>query len=511
MKHHMQWKVLCSDRGLRIYGITLTLLLLPITVLEGQEILIKNRHTQTVTGRFNTVQAGRYEFLPLRSFAEAVQIPYEIHSHRKQFVLQIPHNPVVIHAINPFVRVGARWRQMPVAALILDEEYYAPVSYFLDIIKDVMPLSLEFDPVQAIIWVKPIHEDVTNIQIDDKENGTLIRIAISQPIHPSNLFTSESNGWLYVDLYGGSTAGFKTSTASKNTNTIDRITAIQLSRDTARLGFRLLKKIKEKEVTVIASPPEIQIALRSHEEVPPALLDELEREREKWKIDLIVLDPGHGGRDPGALGVGGSKEKDFTLKIAKEAKLKIERELKVKVIMTRETDKFVPLEDRGKIANRAGGKLFISIHADSNPQKSLRGHTVYFMGPAKTEEARRVAQFENSVIRFEDSNSKYANLSETAFILAANAQNSYNKESEEFAAILDRELKSQQDAVGFGVRQAGFYVLHGTSMPNILLESAFISNKTDEKLLGTRAFQVSIAESICQSVKEFKNRYESAF
>jgi N-acetylmuramoyl-L-alanine amidase len=133
------------------------------------------------------------------------------------------------------------------------------------------------------------------------------------------------------------------------------------------------------------------------------------------------------------------------------------------------------------------------------------------MGPAKTEEARRVAQFENSVIRFEDSDSKYANLSETAFILAANAQNSYNKESEEFAAILDRELKSRQDADGFGVRQAGFYVLHGTSMPNVLLETAFISNKADEKLLGTRNFQVSIAEALCQSIKEFKNRYETAF
>jgi N-acetylmuramoyl-L-alanine amidase len=485
--------------------------LAPGGVLHGREIVVRDRQSNAVVSQLVTIQAGRYEFIPLQHFAEAVQIPCTINPAQKQFIMQIPHNPVVVHAINPFIRVGAHWRQMPIAALILDDEYYAPMGYYLSIIREALPFRLEYDAAQATIWISRDRMAVAGIEIDDMQNGTLIRIGLTQPINESNLFISESNGWLYADLYGGSSAGFKSSAALKNTNTVDRISTIQLSRDTARLGFQLLKKVKEREVKVISSPPEIQIALRTHDEVPAALLNELEREREKWKIDLIVIDPGHGGKDPGALGSGGTKEKDITLKIAKEIKSKIERELKIRVIMTRETDKFVPLEDRGKIANRAGGKLFISIHADSNPQKSLRGHTVYFMGPAKTEEARRVAQFENSVIRFEDSNSKYAGLSETSFILAANAQNSYNKESEEFAAMLDREIKSRQDADGHGVRQAGFYVLHGTSMPNILLETAFLSNKADEKMLATRNFHLSIAESVCKGIKEFKNRYESAF
>lgn len=487
------------------------LFLLLTTPLLAREVVIRERPSRVVTGRLATIQAGRYEFLPVRSFAETLQLPYELHANRKQFILQIPHNPVVLHAINPFIRVGTQWRQMPVAALIIDGEYYAPIDYFLDLVHTALPFGLEYDPAQATIWITKSSRGIAGLQIDDMQNGTLIRIGLNQPIQESNLFISESNGWLYVDLYGGNIASFKPASARKNTRTIDRISTIQLSRDTARLGFRLLKKVKEREVKVSQSPAEIQIALRTHAEVPVALLDELDREREKWKIDLIVIDPGHGGRDPGALGPGGTREKDFTLKIAREIRNKIERDLKIKVIMTRDADKFIPLEDRGTIANRAGGKLFISIHADSNPRKGLRGHTVYFMGPAKTEEARRVAQFENSVIKFEDANSKYANLSETSFILAANAQNSYNKESEEFAALLDRELKSRQDADGFGVRQAGFYVLHGTSMPNVLLETAFISNKTDEKLLGSRTFHLGIADAVCASIKAFKERYESAF
>ena len=485
--------------------------LAPGARLQGREIIVMEKQSNLIVSRFATIEAGRYEFIPLQSFAEAIQIPHSVSASRKQFTLEIPHNPVVVHAINPFIRVGGHWRQMPVAALILDGEYYAPLHYFLDAIREALPYRIEFDAARATIWISRSYMAVTGIQIDDKENGTFIRIALTQPLQESNLFISESNGWLYADLYGGSIAGFKASSARNSAKSIDRISTFQLSKDTARLGFRLLKKVKEKEIKIIAAPPEVQIALRTHAEVPPELLDELEKEREKWKIDLIVIDPGHGGRDPGALGKAGTKEKDFTLKIAREIKSTIERELKIKVILTRESDKFVRLEDRGNIANRAGGKLFISIHADSNPQRGLRGHTVYFMGPAKTEEARRVAQFENSVIRFEDSNSKYAGLSETSFILAANAQNSYNKESEEFAAILDREIKSRQDADGHGVRQAGFYVLHGTSMPNILLETAFISNKMDENLLSTRAFHINIAESVCKSIKEFKNRYESAF
>lgn len=478
--------------------------------LQAREILVKEKESKSSLGSFVTIEAGRYEFIPLRRFAEVLEIPCTIQSSRKQITLQIPHRPVTVHAINPFIHIGSSWRQMPVAALILDGEYYAPLTFFLEILREQFPFRIEMDQVTSTLWISRTRQNIVGVQIDDKENGTLIRIALSRPIQESNLFISETNGWLYADLYGGSIEGFSTTSVRRNTRTVERLSTIQLSRDTARLGFQLLKKVKEREVKVSNSPPEIQIALRSHEEVPASLLNELEREREKWKIDLIVIDPGHGGRDPGALGANGSKEKDFTLKIAKEIKAQIERELQVKVLMTRESDKFVPLEDRGNIANRAGGKLFISIHADSNPKKGLRGHTVYFMGPAKTEEARRVAQFENSVIRFEDSSSKYAGLSETAFILAANAQNSYNKESEEFAAILDREIKARQTAAGFGVRQAGFYVLHGTSMPNILLETAFISNKADEKLLATRAFHLSIASAVCQSIREFKERYEGA-
>ncbi|NLP12039.1 N-acetylmuramoyl-L-alanine amidase, partial [bacterium] len=136
------------------------------------------------------------------------------------------------------------------------------------------------------------------------------------------------------------------------------------------------------------------------------------------------------------------------------------------------------------------------------------GHTVYFMGPAKTDEARRVAQYENSVIEYEDSKKKYAGLSDAAFILAANASNSFNKESQDFADLVDKQLSDLPHAHSIGVRQAGFYVLYGASMPNLLIETGFASNRQDEKRLKDKATHRAIAKAITQGVREFKERYE---
>jgi N-acetylmuramoyl-L-alanine amidase len=132
------------------------------------------------------------------------------------------------------------------------------------------------------------------------------------------------------------------------------------------------------------------------------------------------------------------------------------------------------------------------------------------MGPAKTEQARKSAQLENSVIRFEDETSEYDDLSDAAFILSANAQNSYNKESQAFAAIVDREIAKGTRSRSIGVRQAGFYVLYGASMPNILIETGFISNRYDEQNLNSRSYLNSIAGAICRSIMEFKRRYETS-
>ena len=178
--------------------------------------------------------------------------------------------------------------------------------------------------------------------------------------------------------------------------------------------------------------------------------------------------------------------------------------------MTREDDTFIELHQRTAFANQNQAKLFISIHANSNPNRRVRGISTYFLVPPNTEEAREVAMRENSVIKYEDG-SKYAKLSNENFILSAMAQNVYNTESQDLAAIVQREISRRCRLKNRGIKQAGYYVLWGVAMPNILVETAFISNSYEEKLLRSRSFQKKMAEALFESIIKFKKKYEWEF
>ena len=224
-------------------------------------------------------------------------------------------------------------------------------------------------------------------------------------------------------------------------------------------------------------------------------------------IDKIVIDPGHGGRDPGAVGPGGTREEHIVLSIAKYLKQLIEANTSIEVLMTRENDTFVELKRRSEFANQNEAKLFISIHANANNSRYVRGVSTYFLGPGRTDEAREVAMLENSVIKYE-SGSKYADLSGENYILSAMAQNVYNVESQDLAVMVQQEIIRESGLRDAGVRQGPFQVLVGASMPNIIVETAFISNPREEKLLRDKSFQKKLARGIFRSIKRFKEKYE---
>ena len=226
-------------------------------------------------------------------------------------------------------------------------------------------------------------------------------------------------------------------------------------------------------------------------------------------IDTIILDPGHGGRDPGAIGPRGTYEKNITLSIARHLKSIIEKKTDMRVVMTRQNDHFISLKERTKLANREQGKLFISIHANSNRNRRVKGLTTYLLGAARTEEAIESARRENAVIRYESDSTSYADFNTENYILASMAQNSYQQESEEFAALMQDEISQRASVKNRGVRQAGYYVLIGASMPNVLIETGFISNREEEKRLKSYQYQKKVARGIFEGIIKFKTKYES--
>ncbi len=234
--------------------------------------------------------------------------------------------------------------------------------------------------------------------------------------------------------------------------------------------------------------------------------------KKKWALDVIVLDAGHGGKDAGAIGVGKTKEKDVTLGIVKKLGALLKKALPgTKIVYTRTDDTFVELDRRGQIANENGGKLFISIHCNSTPKKPTKanGFEVYILRPGRNEDAVRVAEMENAVIKLEDNPKRYKPLTDEQFIVVSMAQSAFVKYSDMAAAMISAEVKKMREIGVRGVNQAGFLVLVGASMPNMLIETGFLSNKKDEKFLKSERGQTQMASAICRAIKAFRMRYEA--
>ncbi len=223
-------------------------------------------------------------------------------------------------------------------------------------------------------------------------------------------------------------------------------------------------------------------------------------------VDTVILDPGHGGKDPGAVGPSGYYEKKATLIIARHLEALLKK-AGFRVVMTRTKDIFVSLSDRARIANQAQGDLYVSIHCNATKRrKSAAGFETYFLSVAKTDWARAVEARENASIQFEDPSSPYAD--EVGTILWDLAQNEYLKESSTLARSIQEAMDRKLGIENRGIGQAGFYVLKGVYMPSVLVECAFISNKAEERLLKQNTFCQQIAGGICQGIMEFSTTYQ---
>ncbi|HJR53940.1 MAG TPA: N-acetylmuramoyl-L-alanine amidase, partial [Gemmatimonadota bacterium] len=194
--------------------------------------------------------------------------------------------------------------------------------------------------------------------------------------------------------------------------------------------------------------------------------------QEGW---TIVLDAGHGGRDAGAIGRGGTHEKEVTLEVVRRLAERLSGVPGVRVVLTRDADEFVALGERTRIANHEKADLFVSIHANSAESRAAEGFETYFLSAAKTEDARRVARMENSAVKYENPSIDPASLGELNFILWDLAQNEYLRESSILAESVQEEIDRRLALRSRGVKQAGFFVLNGAFMPAILFEMAFIS------------------------------------
>lgn len=252
--------------------------------------------------------------------------------------------------------------------------------------------------------------------------------------------------------------------------------------------------------------------------VLPDIIPEIKLDRKKLvaetpvdnRIKKIVIDPGHGGKDPGAIGKSRKNfEKNIVLQISKTLKNKLENELDVEVLLTREEDIFVSLQERTKFANANDADIFLSIHCNAHRNSLVNGIEVFYLSAAKTDDARAVEALENQVVyEYEGGEEAVKKYNDLDFILADMAQNEHLEESYQISEKLQNHLISNTKSNDRGVKQANFFVLRGAFMPAVLLELGFITHKKEEQLLVTKEYQEKLVTSICKAIKEFKNKYD---
>ena len=279
-------------------------------------------------------------------------------------------------------------------------------------------------------------------------------------------------------------------------------------------------------VFVVRLGPRFQKVRAGEQEAPPRLVLDLEgepraagglppRPRPTPKpsvtpagpvVRTVVIDPGHGGVNVGALGPSGTMEKDVALAIARRLRAELTNSLGVQVFLTRDRDEDVDLDERTAIANNYKADLFVSIHANAFRARGARGSEVYFLSyQASDDEARRTAQLEGAAEPFGVADPG----SDLALILWDMAQAEHLEESSSLATRIQDELSAVTGTEGRGVKQAPFRVLVGATMPAVLVEVAFISNPDEEKQLVSDSYQSKIAAALMRGIARYRQDREA--
>ena len=465
-------------------------------------------------------------YASLADIASALSITTFDNPSAKKLELKGPSCRIVATSGNSFITIIGQTGKRSIFQLSSDVigaagTYFVPLTPFLPLFRIALARGATYDAETDVLHLSSPATgrgfDFSTLKLEVKSNGMMIRIPTSRVFSDFESWLKK-DGWLYVTI-ADARADVDAINRLTPTGLVRKIVAIQ-SPTAVQLTFRISGKIAASEMIREEGTNNILISLRTPGTEEKELLEKkrrevqegLESQRKRWGMDVIVLDPGHGGRDFGAIGVTRVKEKDVALGIALKLGKLLEKNLKgVRVVYTRKDDSFVELQRRGQIANESDGKLFISIHCNSLRRKPspTRGFEVYLLRPGKTEGAIEIAERENAVIEMEEGyKERYQKLTEENFILVTMAQSAHMKASELFADIAQQELHDHTPILNRGVKQAGFYVLVGASMPNVLVETAYLSNKDDERFLKSESGQQKIAESLFMAVKRYKEEYE---
>lgn len=393
--------------------------------------------------------------------------------NKKQIMTLQKEKIVSIIPDNPFIKIEGDIRQLLSPPIMIDGKLFLHKSSLDVILSSLLRMRAFFKDGTLEIGTRV---NIYNIKWDVEKSHTRYTIECSPSL---NYFFNKNNGeWvltLFNPIYN------KDILDNKGRGLIDEI---RIEEGDGFLKFRF-KTIEDLPMDIIRKDKSLNIEVRKFD---------------KRNIQTIVIDAGHGGKDPGAV-AGGVKEKDIVLMIAKKLASRLTED-GFNVIMTRVSNEFIPLKERTRIADKARADFFVSIHCNAAYRKSnMHGAETYFLSSAKSDWARTVEATENSAVRFESEEN--SNIPELNYILNDLAQTQFLEESQQAAIYIQENIVQLCGLYNRGVKQANFYVLRLNFMPAVLVEVAFLTNTNDRRKLKDYNFLDKVVEAVASGIEQY--------
>jgi N-acetylmuramoyl-L-alanine amidase len=422
-------------------------------------------------------------------------------SSLRRLDLKIGASTFTLTGNSRLVAFGEQETLLPVPVLDFDGELWLPMVLLESVIGPRVSQRMAWDPVARRLELGSAEYNVTGLRVEQVGRSTAVHIQCREPL--SFRASSPEQGVIELKIYGAEANVARVGTTTRRgllrgalTKQYGDHAVVTIQVDDLVGRYRTYTAAGGKDIVLVLE--EEQVA-----SMPPPLpwgkqnvnIDQgpVDVTRE-ISVKTVVIDPGHGGHDVGAVGHQGILEKDVNLGVARELKRFLERESDLQVVLTREDDSYLELADRAEIANSSGGDLFISLHCNSWFNDGAHGFETFFLSPAESDWAKSVEAAENSAD---------GEPGDVEFIVWELVQNNFISSSSQLAEVIQQGVVEDLDLLDRGVRQAGFRVLVGAYMPAVLIELGFLTYTEEEGHLGDRSYQRRMAQALGEAIMDY--------
>jgi len=476
--------------------------LLPLLILAAASILLAqapNQATLRTPAGDRQITTTRVEGLTLFSADEVIAgLGGAVSPDGTGFKASLNNVSAAFGPDSRFGVVGDELIEMPVSPPLVEGRPYVPLQFFQGFLTKAADLEVVWDPATRILTVRPTQHTVIGVQLSVANVQGISKVVVTLTGPADYTIVKDQTAY---------TIRFKTQIRPPfASQAYDDPYVAKASFAGADLRLDLKAADAGADAYKLENPFRIVLDFHKVAPIPGALplVVVPSKPVEAPGIHTIVIDPGHGGKESGALGPDGLMEKDATLTLCRKLADNLETHLKTRVILTRTDDSVVPLDQRTAIANQYHADLFLSVHMNAAVVKGAHGSETYFLSlEASDELAKKAADVENAASR------TAAAGTDLKLILWDLAQQQYLNESSRFAQAVQEEMNRATGVQNRGVKQAPFKVLVGATMPAALVEVAFITNPDEETKLKSDAFQKLVIDALTTAIERYKLDYET--